>query len=92
MIVIRVHNDFQTAAEVYPWLQYLTALYPDQEKWWWQSIVPSVLRHENFILRAETVKGELAGFAVVKDTFAEKKILCLRVLPQFSRQHSPVIC
>ncbi|MDQ7979047.1 GNAT family N-acetyltransferase [Paraburkholderia sp. SARCC-3016] len=63
-------------------LEGLSLLYPNFLHWYESKVVPGLLTGERKILLREA-GGRLAGLAIVKDTEDEKKLCCLRVMPDF---------
>ncbi|NSX16165.1 GNAT family N-acetyltransferase [Cupriavidus taiwanensis] len=63
-------------------LREVSGYYPEFEQWLAERVVPGLILGERSILLSES-RGVLSGLAVVKDTPAEQKLCCLRVLPPF---------
>ncbi|WP_423204696.1 GNAT family N-acetyltransferase [Pseudomonas kribbensis] len=60
----------------------LSGYYPDFNKWLDHKVIPGLISGERSII-LEHYRGQLAGLAIVKDSVAEQKLCCLRVLPKF---------
>jgi ribosomal protein S18 acetylase RimI-like enzyme len=69
-------------AEVNSHVQHLNKFYPQFEQWMALRVMPGITAGERSIL-VEYRAGLLAGIAIVKDDGIEKKLCCLRVLPEF---------
>lgn len=63
-------------------LNELSAYYPDFVKWLSIKVIPGLYNGERKILLHQS-NNKLAGIAIIKDTIFEKKLCCLRVLPEF---------
>lgn len=60
----------------------LSALYPGFEAWYSEKVVPGILGGERSLL-IEMRNDNLAGIAITKNDGLEKKLCCLRVLPEY---------
>lgn len=56
--------------------------YPDFHLWLKEQVIPGLKNNERRIL-LEYRANSLAGIAIIKDTPQEKKLCCLRILPEF---------
>lgn len=70
------------SARILPELTQLSTLYPAFSKWYGDKVVPGLLVGERTVL-LRFVGRQLGGIAIVKNTISEKKLCCLRVLPDF---------
>ncbi|MGU1385695.1 GNAT family N-acetyltransferase [Pseudomonas aeruginosa] len=86
-----IDHDFlienpQRCADILPFvikhLSDLSGYYPEFNDWLSGKVLPGLFQGERKIL-LEYYRGELSGLAIVKDTEAEQKLCCLRVLPPF---------
>jgi len=69
-------------SEVLARVQDLKDFYPSFDLWLVDQVIPGVHAGDRSIL-AEYRRGELAALAILKDDGLEKKLCCLRVLPDF---------
>ena len=60
----------------------LREFYPDFDVWLNNKVIPDLELGDRAIL-TEYRDGHLAGFAIIKDDGAEKKLCCLRIIKQF---------
>lgn len=70
-------NSFHTLLD-------LSELYPNFEKWLWRKALPGIVSGERSLL-LEYVDNKLAGLAIIKDNQEEKKICCIRILPEYQK-------
>ncbi len=61
-------------------LTHLSSLYPEFSRWYESKVYPGLLVGERKLL-LRYHGHSLSGIAIVKDTPAEKKLCCLRILP-----------
>ncbi|MDN7555543.1 GNAT family N-acetyltransferase [Burkholderia vietnamiensis] len=73
-------------SEVFARVQDLRDFYPAFDKWLAERVVPGLQTGERSIL-IEYRQGQLAALAILKDGDEEKKLCCLRVLPDFEDRH-----
>lgn len=62
-------------------LNHLSSYYPGFADWYDHKVIPGLRAGERTIL-IRVIGGRLTGIAIVKDTPAERKLCCLRVIPQ----------
>lgn len=60
----------------------LRLFYPEFNSWVSNIVIPGIIAGERSII-LEYRQGDLAGLAILKDSFAEKKLCCLQVMPKF---------
>ena len=72
---ILIHN-------IVNYLKDMSLYYPDFIIWIDNKVIPGIYTGERVIL-LEYRQELLAGIAILKDTTEEKKLCCLRVLPQY---------
>lgn len=60
----------------------LSDFYPQFDQWLKKKVLPGLIAGERSILLQYTC-GRFSGLAIVKDDGLEKKLCCLRVLPEF---------
>jgi GNAT superfamily N-acetyltransferase len=68
--------------DVFGLLDQLSAFYPKFSSWYQDKVVPGILAGTRRIL-VRRIDGNLAAIAIVKLTDEEKKLCCLRVLPNY---------
>ncbi len=66
----------------FTYLESLSVFYPKFNDWYKNKVIPGVLTGERKIIERR-INGVLAGVAITKNTKDEKKLCCLRVLPDF---------
>lgn len=71
-------------AEVLAHVHDLKDYYPDFESWLTNLVVPGIAQGDRSVI-VEYRQGRLAGLAILKDDGYEKKLCCLRVLPEFQQ-------
>lgn len=75
----RFHHE---SALAFRHLCHLSSYYPNFDKWYRGKVIPGISIGERKII-FRYVSGELGGIAIVKLTPEERKLCCLRILPQF---------
>jgi hypothetical protein len=71
-------------ADIASQLSSLRDCYPEFDMWYSDKVVPGISSGHRSIL-LEYRRDQLAGFAILKDDGAEKKLCCLRVTENFQR-------
>jgi hypothetical protein len=69
-------------ADVISHVDILHDCYPEFDLWMAKKVVPGISLGDRSML-VEYRRGQLAGFAIIKDDGVEKKLCCLRVLNEF---------
>lgn len=67
---------------IYEYLSNMSLYYPDFKTWIDNKVMKGIHTGERSIL-LEYSGEQIAGIAILKDTVEEKKLCCLRVLPQY---------
>lgn len=80
MISYRVSQNLTDCYRIYPMVASLDNYYPDFSHWYWNTLVPSTVTADSFVILAED-HGNLVGVALAKQG-SEPKLRCVRVLPE----------
>jgi len=80
---IQTPNEFNSLIRnVYKSLELLIDEYPDFYSWYFNKVI-SGLKSGNRTIIIKQVNNEIAGIAILKDHFSEKKISAFRVIEKF---------
>lgn len=80
MTTILKSESFVEAFSILPLLGTLDAYYPNITDWYVNTVIPGLVTGSDVLLVARD-EGSIVGFCLGKQSFEEKKLRCIRVLP-----------